>query len=367
MWLLSAYLLVRVADGGQARDWYAFGLAVGVGFLTKYSIVFFVLALSVAFLLSKHRQQLRSFHPWLALLLAVGIAGPNLYWQYIHNWPVIGHMNELARTQLVHMTAMDFILPQFLFHWAGTIVWVVGLGALLFWPPLRRYRFLGVAFLLTIGLLLALSGKAYYTLGAYSMLFAAGAVWWEARLKFRAWWLLPIILLLNVPIWPYGLPLLSPVRMITYGQTVGIEAPLRWEDGVVRALPQDYADMLGWQELPAMVAELYQGLSPEQQATCLLYGGSYGHAGVLNYYREAYDLPYCYSFNSSNVLWLQRDLEITCQIQLDDNWQDSSETFARITFVDSIAHPWARDPGYLYLKTEPMGDLRGGLECAGGG
>ena len=46
------------------------------------------------------------------------------------------------------------------------------------------------------------------------------------------------------------------------------------------------------------------------------------------------------------------------QIQLDDNWQDSSPYFEEVRFIDSIDHPLARDPGYLFFKTGATEDLR---------
>ena len=44
--------------------------------------------------------------------------------------------------------------------------------------------------------------------------------------------------------------------MVAYGrnfvQWTGIEGPLRWETGAMHELPQDYADMLGWQEMAGL-------------------------------------------------------------------------------------------------------------------
>jgi hypothetical protein len=51
---------------------------------------------------------------------------------------------------------------------------------------------------------------------------------------------------------PFSLPAFSPENTIAWGQewvgVTGVDGPLRWEDGQVRSLPQDYADMLGWSE-----------------------------------------------------------------------------------------------------------------------
>ncbi len=360
-WLLSAYWVVRIIRTEEPRYWYYLGITAGLGFLTKYSIVFFLLSLAGAFFLTPERRMLRSKHPYLAVGLALLIAAPNLYWQHAYDWPVLRHMQELARTQLVYMTPADFLLPQFLFHWSGVLVWIVGLWGLMRIPVLKKFRVLGWAYVLVLLLLLALSGKAYYTLGAYAMLIAAGAVVWEQWLGKRALLLLPIILVLNAGIIPYGLPLMSVEKMEQYcaymKDTYGVSGPLRWEDGQERSIPQDFSDMHGWQELPGKVAAFYHSLPDSVRNKTLLYGGSYGHAGVLNFYREKYDLPECYSFNSSFVMWVPEDLKFEYQIQLDDRWQDGSPYFEEVRLVDTIEHPLARDPGYIFWKNGAKEDL----------
>ena len=362
-WLLSAYWVVRIINTEQPRYWYFLGITAGLGFLTKYSIVFFLLALAGGFLLTPERKLLRSRHPYQAVGLALLIAAPNLYWQYSYDWPVIRHMSDLAKTQLVHMTPTDFLIPQFLFHWSGTLVWLAGVWGLFRVAQLRSFRVLGWAYVLVLLLLLGLSGKAYYTIGAYAMLLAAGGVVWEQWLKQRAWVLVPVLLLFNAGIIPYGIPLMSVEKMEQYCaymlENFGVSPPLRWEDGQIRSIPQDFADMHGWDELPQKVAEFYHDLPEEIQEKTLLYGGSYGHAGVLNFYREQYDLPECHSYSSSFIMWAPEDLDFDFQyqIQLDDRWQESSDYFQEVRFVDSIRHPLARDPGYIFFKTGAKEDL----------
>ena len=51
------------------------------------------------------------------------------------------------------------------------------------------------------------------------------------------------------------------------------------------------------------------------------------------------------------------DLEITCQIDIDDNRQGESESFHSTVLVDSIENKYARDPGYIYFKTKPRTNL----------
>mgnify|MGYP000681086498 CR=1 FL=1 len=61
---------------------------------------------------------------------------------------------------------------------------------------------------------------------------------------------------------------------------------LRWEDGKYYELPQDISDMHGWEELVQKVSKIYHDLPIQKQQTCMIYGGSYGHAGAINYFKE---------------------------------------------------------------------------------
>lgn len=377
-WFLSAFILVKIVNREANRNldksseeflsprfdslWIALGILAGLGFLTKYSIIFFFIAMILAIMMSPYRRWFAQRYVYVALALALLIASPNLWWQYDHDFPVLGHMAELKSTQLVYVSTADFLIPQFLDHFACLLIWIPGLVFLLFSPRLRRYRFLGITYLLVLLIVWSLDGKDYYTFGAYTMLFAAGGVAWEHLIGRWTIGLVSTIALLNLPILPMAIPILPVDQMYIYSKFIkedmGIVAPFRWEDDVVRNLKQDYADMLGWDEIPPKVANVYHNLPEELKSKCLIYGGSYGHAGVLNFYRKKYNLPEAYSFNASFVGWLKEDIDIEVQIQVDDNRQYESESFHKVTLMDSIEHPYARDPGWIYLKSNPKADLR---------
>ena len=58
---------------------------------------------------------------------------------------------------------------------------------------------------------------------------------------------------------PIGLPVLSVRNMISYfefgSKYMGTGEALRWEDGKMYELPQDYADMLGWESMVGQISE----------------------------------------------------------------------------------------------------------------
>jgi len=366
-WFLSAVLLVRIVKYREPRYWYFLGLVAGIGFMTKYSIVFMYLAFLVGLLVTRHRTWINTKHAHTALAIAFFIALPNLLWQYGYGWPVLKHMEELARNQLVNVSPLGFLEGQLLFHFASTIIWLGGL-IYLFLPHsnLKDYRFLGWSYIFLLVILLALSGKAYYTLGIYPMLIAVGGVAWEHWLavRKRAWNYLVVFLIVGINLisLPYGIPILPIESMQKYAaymkENWGLARPLTWEDGKVYPLPQDYADMHGWEEMAFRVAKFYHSLGEEEKKKCNIWGGSYAHAGTLNYYRQKYNLPEVYSFVGSYLLWVPDSIEFDRQILVDDVLSLESQYFNQVQLIDSIRDPYAREKGYIYYRTDPKVDVQ---------
>ena len=365
-WFLSILVVIKIINAwdrgnNNIRLWVVLGIVVGLSILTKYSVVFFYAGLFAALLLTTYRDLLKTKYPYLALVIALVIISPNLWWQYSLDFPIVRHMEDLRATQLVNITWQSFFGGQLQSYLFSGLVWIPGLIYGISHKD-QRYRLISLTYIITVALLFAGSGKGYYAFGAYTMLFALGGIFWEQKLDARSWLIPIIVVLLNVPALPLAIPILPVDKMIDYTayvqDEVGLKEPFRWEDGIVRPLRQDYADMLGWDELPGKVAKIYNSLSEDEKKHCLIWGGSYGHAGTLNFYREKYDLPECHSFNASYVAWVPEDFHIKAQIQVEDAPLDPSPFFEQTILLDSIEHPYARDPGYIYLKRYPTQDLR---------
>lgn len=364
-WFLVGYLLVRLVQSQQGRYWYYLGIMAGIGMLTKYSIAFYLLSLFVALLISRHRSWFGTRYPYLALLIALVIASPNLLWQYTNGFPLFRHMEELRETQLVNVSTIEFVLNQFLMNFSASIIWIGGLIYLLRHRAASDFRFLGWAYLFTFGLLVFMSGKPYYLLGAYPILFVFGglAMTQWIRRESRQMVLAGTLVFFNLTSIPMGLPVFPLESMKKYctfvSNYMGMGQLLVWEDGKSRPLPQDYADMVGWEEMARRVGKFYNSLTPEQQKDCLIWGGSYGHAGAMQHYREKYQLPdNIYSLSSSFVLWANPQADFKTQILVSDERFDSSEWYHQVDLVDSVRNADARDPGYIYYRTDPKVDVK---------
>lgn len=362
-WFLSAFFLVQAIKTEQPKFWYFLGVSIGIGVLAKYSIAFYGVSLAVALLMTPQRKWLATKYPYIALGIGLLIASPNILWQFQHNLPVLAHMRELSESQLVNVEWSGFFISQLQFHMTFSLVWIVGIIGLFRLEKLKPYRFLGIGFMLTVLLIAGLSGKSYYTIGAFTILFPFGGIALEKWVtqKTARWALVIILPLLILSSLPYVLPILKINQMKKYcaymADNFGFDGQLRWEDGKYYDLPQDYADMHGWEELSQKVAKVYHSLTPEQKEKCIIYGGSYGHTCSLNYYRKKYNLPEVYSFSSSCLMWLPEDLEFENQIMIDEAMQTESTWFNDIVLKDSIENPFARDPGYIFYRENPKGDL----------
>ncbi len=367
-WFLSAYFLFKIVKTQETKYWYWLGITVGLGFMNKYSIVFYITALLIAFLLSKHRKVFKSRFPYIAFGIAFLIALPNILWQINHNFPVLEHMQTLSQNQLVHVNWGGYLWSQLTFHFASSFVWIAGLVTLFTIKKFKPFRFLGIAMLLTVLLIGALSGKSYYTAGAFLILFPFGGLYLENLIQKN--WIrytsLAVFLTVVLLFLPFSLPLLKMDHMLNYcafmKENLGMESELRWEDGNYHALPQDMADMNGWEEMAQKVAQLYHGLPQNKKDSCLIYGGSYSHASSLNFYRKKYDLPRIHSFNSSYIIWAPTKVLFNNQIMVDDQLQTASSWFHNMTLVDSIQNPYAREEGYIYYRDSAKIDVVGAWE-----
>jgi dolichol-phosphate mannosyltransferase len=86
-WAGALYFLERALVAGHRRAWLGAGLCVGLGLLSKYTIALLVLAALAYMLLDRaSRRWFRSPWPYAAILLALLLMSPVLFWNAQHDW-----------------------------------------------------------------------------------------------------------------------------------------------------------------------------------------------------------------------------------------------------------------------------------------
>jgi 4-amino-4-deoxy-L-arabinose transferase-like glycosyltransferase len=355
-WLVTVCLLVKYLNTRNVNYMYLLGAAVGLGILNKYTMIFFVMALVIGLLISKQRKVIWSKPFLISALIAFAIALPNFIWQATHHMPVFTHMSTLQKYQLDKNDPIDFIKQQFLVHGVGLFVWVIGLLSLFGSYKLRKYMFVGIAYLLVFAFLLKMNGKAYYLFPAYPMLFAAGAYMIERWVK-TSWRILrgAIIVFLTLPnliLFPLVLPFLTLNETLAYTKWAMQKMPdvhfiVTWEDKKEHPLTQDYADMLGWEEMVAKTAKIYFSLTPEERAHTIIFADNYGEAGAFQHFGPKYHLPAIVCLNSSFALWAPKTIAPQNLIYVSDDKDvsDLKPVSTSIELKDEITDPLAREHG----------------------
>lgn len=365
LWTLAIYLIIRYINTQEDKFLILFGIVAGISLLNKYLAAMLYVGLMLIIPFTGYREVLRKKMFWTGLAGGMLIFMPNLIWQIVNGFPVFHHMSELYDTQLVHMDYKTFLSEQLLMPFAGSVLTAGGLIFLLSGERMKKFRFLGILSLFIILGLMFLKGKSYYTLGIFPLLICSGAAGYEYW--FRRTWLraaLPVILvLLTVPVVPMGMPVFNASGLIKYfsvlDKNYGLEVGRRFEDNSIHSLPQDYADMLGWEEMASLAGKVYQGITDKKAA--FIYCENYGEAGAITVIGKKSGLPEAVSFNESFQYWIpgQFDPDIKSMIYINrEPGEDVKIFFRKITLVGRVSNHDAREFGTgVYLCEDPAGSF----------
>ena len=282
-WVSTAYFVVRLLRSQDPRWWVAIGAGLGFGMESKWTIGFFALSIVAGVLFTDSRRYLKSKWLWIGVALSILIWLPNVLWQAQHNFISLDFLKHI-HTRDIREGRMTYFLPQqleltglrFPLAMAGLYYCFSHNG--------KRFRMIGIMFLVTLLLFTVARGRWYYMGPAYAMLYAAGAVWGEGWLatmsrakamtvRWAVWAALAVELVLTITLW---LPL-APVNS-------------RWW-AVVNDVQGDFREQFGWRELVQEVAKIRDSLTPEERAHLGILGTNYGEAGAINLYGPEYRLP----------------------------------------------------------------------------
>jgi Dolichyl-phosphate-mannose-protein mannosyltransferase len=358
-WTMIAWSIISWIQTQQNKWLYIFGLSVGLGMMSKYSVAFFVASILIGLLFTPQRKIFTNKHFYAAALLAFIIFLPNLLWQYHHHFPVIYHMNELQKNQLQYVSPAGFLIDQLIINLPCVFIWITGLCWISFSLKAKQYRFIGVAYVSVIVLLLIGHGKNYYSLGVYPVLFAFGAYQLEQftalRFKFLRYVFIIIPLGIGYVFLPIALPLYEPGKLAAFYEKRHTEkiGVLKWEDQKNHPLPQDFADMLGWEEMTKKMAVAYNTLDSNEKKRTILFCDNYGQAGSVNYYAGKYHIPEAYSDNASFLYWMPEILNFDNIVLITDDHQEMHhefiKNFASAVLIDSVTNLYAREKGSLII------------------
>lgn len=359
-WTLSAYIIILWIDTNHKKYLYFLGISFGLGILSKYTIAFFIAAFLIGVLLTDKRKWLLNIHFYMAMLLALLIASPNIYWQYSHHLPVLHHMQLLKDRQLQYLSRVQFMKDQLTITLPCFFIWILGVLFLFFSKEGRKHILIGWIYVFVMLLLLWQHGKNYYAASIYPVLMAVGAVYFERLLhqiksvgvkRTLQLGVTLIIIILGSLFLPLMIPFKSAPDMakLFEGMHLGNSVILTWEDGKVHPLPQDYADMQGWREMTEKTAKAYHSLPDSIQKDLVIFGNNYGEAGALNFFGKQYQLPEVIGDDASFAFWIPDSLSKKHLLLVDFKPRKTTDFvfshFHSMEILDSVTNPYAREKG----------------------
>ena len=116
-WALAVFLLHRAVVDDQVWDWVAFGVAFGLGLLSKYTMILMLPCAALFLALSPaHRRHWRNPRLALGLVVALCVIAPNIAWNAEHGFVSVRHLGDNASLggPLVHPAELGaFFAAQF--------------------------------------------------------------------------------------------------------------------------------------------------------------------------------------------------------------------------------------------------------------
>ncbi|MGO8766114.1 MAG: glycosyltransferase family 39 protein [Limisphaerales bacterium] len=281
MWALVAGW--RAAQpGGRTRDWLIVGLAMGLGFLCKYSAAYQVVCWAFFFALQPAaRIHLRRAGPWLALLIFLLCTLPVVIWNGQHGWVTLRHVASNAGLDSHWKPTLRFLGDFVLVEWAllnpiffiGAVWAMGGVWKLRHERPLWFYFFCMSAPVLAGHLLYSLHSRVFpnWIAPAVPPMFCLTVAYWDEKFRAGRYFVKPFFVAgLTLGFFVLAVTLQSNLIGVLTGRLLpGEEDPLRR----VRA----------WQQDAAFAESAREKLAAEGKPAFII-TSHYGIAGLFSFY-----------------------------------------------------------------------------------
>ena len=264
--------------GGKTRDWFIVGLAMGLGFLCKYTAMLQIICWIIFFALQPSaRIHLKKIGPWLALGVFALCTLPVVIWNWQHGWITVAHVAGDAGLHGQWKPTLNYFW-EFTGSEAGLLnpIFFIGMiwAAVAFWKrreekPLWLFLFCMGAPVFLGHWLYSFHSRAYpnWIAAAVPPLFCLMALFWHERLRtMKPLLCLALVLGIFASVFMYDSDLI--------GRLAGNRLPGE-KDPTHR--------IRGWRETAALVESEREKLG----ANSFIIADHYGTTGLYTFYSPA--------------------------------------------------------------------------------
>jgi hypothetical protein len=356
-WTFIAYAAARAVLTGERRWLVWLGVATGVALEAKYAVPFFLAPLLLGLAVGPSRGILVTREAALGAAAAVVLALPSLVWQVAHGLPFRELLHAASHGKNTVVPPVSFLVNQVMvMNPVLAPLWLGGVGWALVARTLVRVRFLAVAFVGVLLEMMLMHGKDYYVAPAYGVAFALGAAGAARLVRSRAVLAAYFVLAAGITVvaLPTSMPVLAPEPLSRFVVATHTQPQAQENNQKGAVLPQLVADMLGWKELEARVADVWRALPPEERAHTAIIAGNYGEAGAIDLYGPDDGLPRALSGHNQYYLWGPgaEDPQVVLRVNGNpENWRgECDELTIPARFGGDYVMPYERDRPILLCR-----------------
>ncbi len=283
-WVACSYFFVLLCKSRDPRWWLAIGGCIGLGVLTKYSMLVFALAIATAVLFTDLRTHLRSKWLWLGVAASLLIFLPNLIWQIQNNFISLEFLRYIHERDVRLGRTQNFLPDQLELTLFTLPLAILGLFFYLASKTGQTFRAAGYLYVIPLITFVVAKGRGYYLAPAYPVLYAGGAVFGAELIR-------NVRLVWRLSLW--GLAWASVVMTISFAAAFFVPMAPVDSDWARRAFKVngDFREEIGWPELVHKLAQVRSSLGAAERPRFGILAGNYGEAGAINLYGKEYGLP----------------------------------------------------------------------------
>ena len=342
-WTAIAYFLTRAVLKSESAALIWCGVIAGLALEAKYSGILWFGSLALGLLVTRERRLFLNRNLWIGAALAIAIAIPSILWQAAHHWP-FAELMHAAQSKNTQFPPGVYLLNQFkVMNPLLAPLWLAGIIAPFAMPALKPLRFVSLAFIAALTLTILTHGKDYYIAAAYPSMFVLGSVALEHLVR-SAWArgiYLALATALSAVAAPLALPILPPAMLITYMKAIHQEPQQEERSFAGTALPQAFADQLGWHDFVRQVGAAWSKLPADVRPATAIITGNYGEAAALDIYGAPFGLPPALAGHNQYFFWGLRGQRPSHAILIVSNPAVVKDHCASVEMLGTTFSPYA--------------------------
>ncbi len=114
-WAIALYFFLQAIETDKWSHWLAAAVAAGLGLLTKYTMIIFIISVFFYLAISQYRQHLQNPKLYITAFIAALIYIPNLVWNYYNHFITFVHTQHISK---IHSKS-HFHFDKLLEFWAA--------------------------------------------------------------------------------------------------------------------------------------------------------------------------------------------------------------------------------------------------------